>query len=60
MGTDHAGAMQAMADGQGGIKLGRFGTAEEIAHLVLFLASPAAAWITGSDIVIDGGLVKTL
>ncbi len=60
MGTDLDGAMQAMADGLGGIKLGRFGTAEEIAHLVLFLASPAAAWMTGSDVVIDGGLVKTL
>jgi NAD(P)-dependent dehydrogenase (short-subunit alcohol dehydrogenase family) len=52
--------MRAMADGLGGIKLGRFGTAEEIAHLVVFLASPAAAWITGSDVVIDGGLTKTL
>lgn len=60
MGTDLDGAMQTMADGLGGIKLGRFGTAEEIAHLVLFLASPAAAWMTGSDVVIDGGLVKTL
>jgi len=60
MGTDLDGAMQAVADGLGGIKLGRLGTAEEIAHLVLFLASPAAAWMTGSDVVIDGGLVKTL
>jgi NAD(P)-dependent dehydrogenase (short-subunit alcohol dehydrogenase family) len=60
IGTDLDGAMRAMADGLGGIKLGRFGTAEEIAHLVVFLASPAAAWITGSDVVIDGGLTKTL
>ena len=60
MGTDHDGAMKAMAEGLGGIKLGRFGTAEEIAHLVLFRASPASAWMTGSDVVIDGGLVKTL
>ncbi len=60
MGTDLDGAMKAMADGLGGIRLGRFGTAEEIAHLVVFLASPAASWITGSDVVIDGGLVKTL
>ncbi|MEU5565859.1 oxidoreductase [Micromonospora musae] len=59
-GTDMGGAMRAMADGLGGIKLGRFGTAEEIAHLVVFLASPAASWMTGSDVVIDGGLVKTL
>ncbi|SNT48001.1 NAD(P)-dependent dehydrogenase, short-chain alcohol dehydrogenase family [Asanoa hainanensis] len=60
IGTDTDGAMRAMADGLGGIKLGRFGTADEIAQLVVFLASPAAAWMTGSDVVIDGGLTKTL
>jgi len=60
MGTDLDGAMRAMADGLGGIKLGRFGTADEIAHLVVFLAGPGATWMTGSDVVIDGGLVKTL
>ncbi len=60
MGTDPDGAMQAMADGLGGIRLGRFGTAEEIARLVVFLAGPASTWMTGSDVVIDGGLVKTL
>ncbi|TDC31196.1 SDR family oxidoreductase [Micromonospora sp. 15K316] len=60
IGSDLEGAMRAMADGLGGIKLGRFGTAEEIAHLVVFLASPAASWMTGSDVRIDGGLVKTV
>ncbi|MFD0785398.1 oxidoreductase [Micromonospora azadirachtae] len=60
MGTDLDGAMRAMAEGLGGIKLGRFGTPEEIARLVVFLASPAASWMTGSDIVIDGGLIRTL
>jgi 2-keto-3-deoxy-L-fuconate dehydrogenase len=34
---------------------GRFGTAEEVAELVVYLASPAAAFVTGSAIVIDGG-----
>jgi NAD(P)-dependent dehydrogenase (short-subunit alcohol dehydrogenase family) len=37
------------------IPAGRFGTAEEVAELVCFLASPAAAWITGSILVADGG-----
>jgi NAD(P)-dependent dehydrogenase (short-subunit alcohol dehydrogenase family) len=60
LGTDVAGAMGAMADGLGGIKLGRFGTPQEVARLVLFLASDAASWMTGTDVVIDGGLVKTL
>ncbi|MBP7146870.1 MAG: SDR family oxidoreductase [Acidobacteria bacterium] len=37
------------------IPLGRFGTAEEIAELVCFLASPLAAWITGTVLLADGG-----
>ena len=35
--------------------LGRPGMAEEIAELVLYLASPGAEWITGEAIAIDGG-----
>jgi NAD(P)-dependent dehydrogenase (short-subunit alcohol dehydrogenase family) len=35
--------------------LGRTGQAEEIAELVLFLASPRAGWITGETVCIDGG-----
>jgi 3-oxoacyl-[acyl-carrier protein] reductase len=34
----------------------RVGTADEIAYTVLFLASPAAAYITGQTITVDGGL----
>ncbi len=37
--------------------LGRFGTAEEIAHAVAFLASDEAAFITGQVLAVDGGLV---
>jgi NAD(P)-dependent dehydrogenase (short-subunit alcohol dehydrogenase family) len=43
-----------------GITLGRFLRPEEIAALVLFLASGQAAMITGADYVIDGGMVKSL
>ena len=35
--------------------LGRVGSPEEIAELCFFLASPAAGWITGETISIDGG-----
>lgn len=34
----------------------RVGTADEIAYTVLFIASPAAAYITGQTITVDGGL----
>jgi len=35
--------------------LGRFGTPEDVANLILFLASSEASWITGGTYVIDGG-----
>ena len=38
-----------------GIPLGRVGEPEDIARCALFLASDAAAWISGADIVVDGG-----
>ena len=37
------------------IPLGRFGTPEEIAGAIVFLAGPAADYITGQTIVVDGG-----
>jgi 3alpha(or 20beta)-hydroxysteroid dehydrogenase len=36
--------------------MGRFGTAEEVAQALLFLASDESCYITGSELVIDGGL----
>ncbi|MES2497939.1 MAG: SDR family NAD(P)-dependent oxidoreductase [Pseudomonadota bacterium] len=37
------------------IPLGRFGTPQDMASGILFLASPHAAWITGTALHIDGG-----
>ena len=39
------------------IPLGRLGTVDDIAEVVLFLASPAAGYITGQVIPVDGGMV---
>jgi NAD(P)-dependent dehydrogenase (short-subunit alcohol dehydrogenase family) len=37
------------------VPLGRLGTVEEVASAVVFLASPAAALVTGSSLLLDGG-----
>jgi NAD(P)-dependent dehydrogenase (short-subunit alcohol dehydrogenase family) len=44
---------------QTGIPTGRFTTPQEVATLVVMLASPRTANVTGSDFLIDGGLIKT-
>ena len=37
---------------------GRMGSAEEVANAVAFLASPAGSWVTGVNLVVDGGFTK--
>jgi 3-oxoacyl-[acyl-carrier protein] reductase len=37
---------------------GRFGSPEEIARVVAFLASPAASIVTGANVVADNGYTK--
>ncbi len=44
----------------GGFATGRFTTPEEVATLVVLLASQRTANVTGANYVIDGGLIKTL
>lgn len=39
--------------------VGRLGTPDEVARAVVFLCSPAASYITGANLRIDGGAVKT-
>lgn len=38
--------------------LGRLGTPEEVANCIAFLSSPAASWVTGVNLVVDGGYTK--
>jgi 3-oxoacyl-[acyl-carrier protein] reductase len=42
------------------IPLGRMGTPEDVASLVLFLSSARSGWITGSCFTVDGGSVKAV
>ena len=49
-----------VAEHRGGVEreipLGRLGTADEVAAAILFLASPAASYVTGTTLHVDGGL----
>ena len=51
-------ASDAESTHRGGIPLGRPGTPDEIAAVVAFLASPAAAYVSGASWVVDGGMLQ--
>lgn len=57
--TEEAG-MQMLMDSLGGIPDGRLAPASEIAEVIGFLTSDAAASVIGADIVVDGETVKTI
>lgn len=42
------------------IPMGRYGTADEVAELIAFLASDKSAYITGQNIRIDGGITRSV
>jgi NAD(P)-dependent dehydrogenase (short-subunit alcohol dehydrogenase family) len=45
---------------QASVPLGRYGTVEEIAATIAFLASEGGAYITGQNIRVDGGLMRSV
>ena len=40
------------------VPLGKFGTADEIAKAVVFLASDDTSYITGTELFVDGGVAQ--
>ncbi|MCU1404887.1 MAG: 3-oxoacyl-ACP reductase [Glaciihabitans sp.] len=59
-GVDFETAKASIIASQGGFSMGRFTEADQVADLVLLLASDRAGNVNGADFLIDGGLIKTL
>ena len=49
-----------LAEDASAIPMGRLGTPQEFANVVVFMASPAAAYVTGTTLQVDGGNVRSL
>ncbi|MFE4714149.1 SDR family oxidoreductase [Paenibacillus sp. NPDC056722] len=51
---------QVEADSRKTIPLGRYGKPEEFGKVVAFLASEASSYMTGSTVLVDGGMIKSM
>ncbi len=51
---------EVMANNASTVPLRRYGTPAEVANLIVFLASPAASYITGTTVPVDGGVVRAM
>ena len=55
--ADNIGIPEGLAASLSRVPLGRVGTVDDVAYGALFLASDEASYMTGSELVIDGGVV---
>ena len=53
-------SLPATEERRGSVPMRRYGTSEEIASTIAFLASDGAAYITGQNIRVDGGLMRSI
>jgi NAD(P)-dependent dehydrogenase (short-subunit alcohol dehydrogenase family) len=53
-------ARQEIIETIGGIPLGQPGTPNDVGHLVAFLVSDRASYLTGAEYLIDGGSTRTI
>ena len=53
-------SLPATEERRAGVPMGRYGTAEEIAATVAFLLSEGAGYITGQNLRVDGGLMRSV
>jgi len=58
LGLDAATLEATAAHIQNQVPLGRFGTPDEVASAVLYLSSTDAAFIVGTELVVDGGMIE--
>lgn len=59
-GTDQEAARRSIVEGLGGIPIGRRGHPEEIAETVAFLASDRSSYLVGAELVVDGGITRSM
>jgi NAD(P)-dependent dehydrogenase (short-subunit alcohol dehydrogenase family) len=59
-GIDVAGARQSIMDDLGGIPLGRTGRPEEVAEAIAFLASERSSYLVGAELIVDGGITRSI